>query len=146
VGPESLRLLQSHARARYPSLKTRGGVIVNIIGSAGERFNPGYITGSTGNAALMAFTRSLGKDASKDGMRIVGINPGPVATDRFERLQRARAKTELGDEARWRELTSGLPFGRAATPEEIASAIAFLASPRSAYTNGTILTIDGAPA
>jgi NAD(P)-dependent dehydrogenase (short-subunit alcohol dehydrogenase family) len=133
-------------RALYPSLKTRGGVIVNIIGSAGERFNPGYITGSTGNAALMAFTRSLGKDASKDGMRIVGINPGPVATDRFERLQRARAKTELGDEARWRELTSGLPFGRAATPEEIASAVAFLASPRSAYTNGTILTIDGAPA
>lgn len=69
-----------------------------------------------------------------------------LAADLSERLQRARAATELGDADRWRELTSGLPFGRPATPEEIASAAAFLASPRSGYTTGTILTIDGAPA
>jgi len=133
------------ARALYPSLKTRRGVIVNIIGSAGELHSPGYIAGSTGNAALMSFTRSLAKQATKDGMRIVGINPGPVATERLERMERVRARSELGDEARWRELTKTLPLGRAASPEEIASAAAFLASPRSAYTTGTILTIDGAP-
>jgi NAD(P)-dependent dehydrogenase (short-subunit alcohol dehydrogenase family) len=134
----------SITRALYPSLKKRGGVIVNVIGNAGERFDPAYITGSTGNAALMAFTRSLAKAATKDGMRVVGINPGPVATDRLESRLRTRARTELGDEARWQELTSGMPFGRAARPEEIANAVAFLASRRSAYTSGTILTIDGA--
>ena len=134
----------SVCRALYSSLKKRGGVIVNIIGAAGERLDPGYIAGSTGNAALMAFTKSLAKGAVKDGMRVVAINPGPVATDRLEVMMRGRAKNQFGDETRWKEFLSSMSFGRAATPEEIGSAVAFLASPRSAYTTGTILTIDGA--
>ena len=132
-------------RALYPVLKESRGVVVNVIGAAGESFNPNYIAGSAGNAALMSFTRSLGKAASKDGMRVVGINPGPVATERNQMLLKARASQELGDEARWQEFYRTMPFSRAATPEEIANAVAFLASPRSGYTNGTILTIDGAP-
>jgi NAD(P)-dependent dehydrogenase (short-subunit alcohol dehydrogenase family) len=135
----------SLSRALYAGLARRQGAIVNVIGSAGEWFDPGFITGSTGNAALMSFTRSLAKSASKDGIRVVGINPGPVATDRMQTMFRARAAKELGDENRWQELTAGMPFGRAARPEEIAAAVAFLASPRSGYTSGTILTIDGAP-
>ena len=131
-------------RALYPVLKGRSGVVVNVIGSAGESFDPNYITGTTGNAALMAFTRALGKAAPKDGMRVVGINPGPVATERMEMLLRARAERELGgDPARWTELTAPMPFGRAASPEEIGDAVAFLASPRSGYTTGTIVTING---
>ena len=132
-------------RALYPQLKQRCGVVVNVIGAAGEHFDPNYIAGSAGNAALMAFTRSLGKAAPRDGMRVVGINPGPVATGRIEMLLRARARREFGDEARWQDYHRSMPFGRPATPEEIASAVAFLASPRSGYTTGTILTIDGAP-
>ena len=135
----------SMCRALYPSLKKRKGVIINIIGAAGERLDPGYIAGSTGNAALMAFTKSLAKGAVKDGMRVIGINPGLVATDRMQTMMRGRAKAQFGDELRWQEFLSTMSFGRAATPEEIASAVAFLASPRSAYTTGTILTIDGAP-
>lgn len=135
----------SMCRALYPSLRRRSGVIVNIIGAAGERLDPGYVAGSTGNAALVAFTKSLAKGAAKDGVRVVGINPGPVATDRLEVMIRGRAKTQFGDETRWKELLGGMSFGRAAMPEEIGSAVAFLASPRSAYTTGTILTIDGAP-
>ncbi|HXX46332.1 MAG TPA: short-chain dehydrogenase/reductase [Candidatus Acidoferrales bacterium] len=131
-------------RALYPSLKRRNGVIVNIIGAAGERLDPNYIAGSTGNASLMAFTKSLAKGAVKDGMRVVGINPGPVATDRLEVMMRGRAKTQFGDESRWKEFLGSMSFGRAATPEEIGSAVAFLASARSGYTSGTILTIDGA--
>ncbi|HXU21219.1 MAG TPA: short-chain dehydrogenase/reductase, partial [Verrucomicrobiae bacterium] len=134
----------SMCRALYPSLKKRKGVIVNIIGAAGERLDPGYITGSTGNAALMAFTKSLAKGAAKDAMRVVGINPGPVSTDRLQTMMRGRAKAQFGDESRWEEFLSSMSFGRAAAPEEIASAVAFLASPRSGYTSGTILTIDGA--
>ena len=134
----------SMCRALYPSLKGRSGVIINIIGAAGERLDPNYIAGSTGNAALMAFTKSLAKGAVKDGMRVMGVNPGPVATDRLEVMMRGRAKAQFGDESRWKEFLSSMSFGRAATPEEIGSAVAFLASPRSAYTSGTILTIDGA--
>ncbi len=131
-------------RALYPRLKERAGVVVNVIGAAGEWFDPHYIAGSAGNAALMALTRSLGKQAARDNMRVVGINPGSVATGRIEMLLRARAARELGDEARWQEYHRAMPFGRPAKPDEIASAAAFLASPRSGYTNGTILTIDGA--
>lgn len=131
------------SRAFYEVLKARGGVIVNIIGAAGEWLDPGYIAGSTGNAALMAFTKALGKGAAKDGFRVVAINPGMTATDRMVTLLKARAKAELGDEERWRELTSTLPYGRPAKPEEIAAAAAFLASPLSGYTTGTVLTIDG---
>ena len=132
-------------RALYPVLKASRGVVVNVIGAAAEWLDPNYIAGTAGNAALMAFTRALAKSAKADGMRVVGINPGPVATDRIEMLLRARAVREFGDETRWQEFHKSMAFGRPAHPEEIANAVAFLASPRSGYTTGTILTIDGAP-
>lgn len=132
-------------RAVYPVMRARGGggVIVNVIGAAGETFDPNYITGASGNAALMGFTRALGRAGPADGIRVVGINPGPVATERLELQQRHRAAVELGDANRWRELLRHMPFGRPADPAEIAAAVAFLASPRSGYTSGTILTING---
>ncbi|MBV9538912.1 MAG: SDR family oxidoreductase [Acidisphaera sp.] len=134
----------SLCRALYPAMAARGGgVIVNIIGAAGERFPAEYIAGAAGNAALMAFTRALARAAPKDGMRVVAINPGATATDRLVMLQRERAQATLGDPERWRELTRSMAYGRPATPEEIGDAVAFLASPRSGYTNGTVLTIDG---
>jgi NAD(P)-dependent dehydrogenase (short-subunit alcohol dehydrogenase family) len=132
----------SMCRAFWPGLKARGGVIVNVIGAAGEWLIPDYIAGSTGNAALMAFTKALGRGGVKDGVRVVGINPGPTATERMEVRLRAQAKDQLGDEGRWLELTRNMAFGRPGKPEEIADAVAFLASPRSGYTTGTILTID----
>jgi NAD(P)-dependent dehydrogenase (short-subunit alcohol dehydrogenase family) len=135
----------SLCRALYPALAARQGVIVNVIGAAGETFDPGYVAGVAGNAALMAFTRALGRGGHRDGLRAVAINPGPVATERLERLLRHRAGEELGDAERWMELCAGMPYGRPATPEEIGAAVAFLASPLSAYTNGTVLTINGGP-
>ena len=137
----------SFCRSVYPRMAARkAGVIVNVVGSAGEKFRPGYIAGAAGNASLMAFTRALGRQAPADGVRVVGINPGPVATDRLIMLQRDRAAKTLGGAERWQELFAGMPFGRAATPAEIGYAVAFLASPRSGYTSGTILTIDGGAA
>jgi 3-oxoacyl-[acyl-carrier protein] reductase len=102
-----------------------------------------YITGSVGNAGLMAFTRALGGASHADGIRVVGINPGPVATDRLISLHKQMAQTKLGDASRYEELFKDMSFGRPATSEEIANAVAFFASDRSAYTSGTILTIDG---
>ncbi len=121
----------------------RAGVIVNIIGSAGEKLDAAYIAGSTANAGLMAFTKALGGASHADGIRVVGINPGPVATDRLKSLYRQRAETLLGSADRYEELFTNMSFGRPGSPEEIAAAAVFLASERSAYTSGTILTIDG---
>lgn len=130
-------------RAFHPLLARRGGVIVNVIGSAATTLDPGYICGVAGNAALEAFTRSLGGAAPAEGMRVVGLSPGPVATDRLVTLTRGKAADRLGDAERWRELLAPMPFARAATPQEIGDMIAFLASPRSGYTSGTIVQIDG---
>ncbi len=134
-------------RAYFALMKARRkGVIVNVIGSAGERLDAAYIAGSTGNASLMAFTRALGAAAPDAGVRVVGINPGPVATERLVTLLKKRAQDRLGDAGRWQELVKGMPFGRAAKPEEIAAMVAFLASDLSGYTTGTIVTIDGGAA
>lgn len=131
-------------RAFYASMKARGsGVIINILGNGGERVDAGYICGATGNGGLMAFTRALGGDSHKDGIRVLGINPGPVATGRLIDLMRKEAAGRLGSAERWEEFTKSFPFARAATPEEIAWMTAFLASDLSAYTSGTIVTIDG---
>lgn len=134
----------SLCRQVYPQMAARkSGVIVNVIGAAGEKFPPGYIAGAAGNASLMAFTRALGHASQKDGIRVVGINPGATETERQTMLLRHRAQAELGDAERFRELLAGQPFGRIASAAEIGYAVAFLASPRSGYTTGTILTIDG---
>src|SRR5713226_7824071 len=119
------------------------GVIINIIGAAGESVQSDYIAGSSGNASLMAFTRAMGGAAPRDGLRVVGINPGPVETDRMVTLMRTRAQTQLGDAERWTEYVKPLAFERAAKPEEIGWMVAFLASDLSAYTTGSIITIDG---
>lgn len=132
------------SRAFYSQMKARrSGVIINIIGNGGERLDAGYIAGATGNAALMAFTRALGGASSADGIRVVGVNPGPVTTERLVGLMKTEASTRHGDPTRWREFEAGFPFGRAATVEEIAATVALLASDLSSYTTGTIVTIDG---
>ncbi len=134
----------SLCRVVYGAMKARkSGVIINVIGAAGESFPTNYIAGAAGNASLMAFTRALGKGAPADGLRVVAINPGPVETERLVMLQKTRAKEQFGDPERWRELTAGMPFGRPATPAEIGNAVAFLASDKSGYTTGTVLTING---
>src|SRR4051812_48575598 len=132
------------SRAVYAKMKAkRSGVILNINGNAGEKLNAAYIAGSTANAGLMAFTRALGGASHADGIRVLGINPGPVATDRLLSLHKQMAETKLGDASRYQELFKEMSFGRPASAEEIAWAAAFLASERSAYTSGCILTIDG---
>jgi NAD(P)-dependent dehydrogenase (short-subunit alcohol dehydrogenase family) len=131
-------------RLVYANMKARGhGVIINDIGSAGERLDVDYIAGSTGNAALMAFTRALGGKSLDDNIRVLGINPGPVETDRIVTLMKVHAEKRFGDPERYRELMARFPRGRPARVREIADAMAFLASERSAYTSGVILTIDG---
>ncbi len=132
-------------RAVYPVMKARGGgVIVNVLGAAGERPTWGYIAGSAGNASLMAFTRGMGGTSLVDKIRIVACNPGLISTERMETMLRATAATKLGDAERWRELIpTNPPVG---TPEQCADLVAFLASDRASHIAGTVVTIDGGAA
>lgn len=121
----------------------RSGVIVNVIGTAGERPTAAYIAGSMGNASLMALTRALGAESPHYGVRVVGVNPGAIETDRQIVRWRARAEQQFGNAERWRELTTGFPFGRLGTVDEVANMVAFLCSDLSSYTTGTVITVDG---
>jgi 3-oxoacyl-[acyl-carrier protein] reductase len=74
---------------------------------------------------------------------VVGLNPGPVLTERLHNFLRKRAELALGDADKWGQLVAAMPFGRTGKVEEISDAVAFLASDLSGYTTGTIITIDG---
>lgn len=131
-------------RAFLALMEERGrGVIVNVVGLAGEKMDAGYVAGSAGNAALIAFTKAVGSTSLDKGVRVVGCNPGPVETDRIITLMKTRAEREFGDAGRWQEYLKKLPLGRAAKAEEVADLVAFLASDRASYISGTIHNIDG---
>jgi NAD(P)-dependent dehydrogenase (short-subunit alcohol dehydrogenase family) len=66
-----------------------------------------------------------------------------VQTDRIVTLMKKKAKDRTGSEDNWTDLRKPLPFQRCATPEEIGAMAAFLASPLSGYTSGSVVTIDG---
>lgn len=131
-------------RAIYPLMKQRGkGVILNNIGNGGQNFDFNYIAGTTGNAALMAFTCAIGGRSLEDGIRVVGINPGPVDTDRIRKVMCGRAEKLLGSAERFEELMARYPLGRPASVAEVADLFVYLASDRSSYSTGTIVTVDG---
>lgn len=131
-------------RDYYDRFRTRGfGTIVNVIGLAGENPDSAYVAGSMGNAAIMALTKTMGGTSLADNIRIVGVNPGAVLTDRIETMLRHVAGDTLGDPERWAELMDGLPLKRAATVRETADVVAFMASARASYVSGTIVTVDG---
>jgi hypothetical protein len=118
------------------------GAIVNVIGMAGERPDWKYIAGCSANAALNSVTLALGGESVRHGVRVNGVNPGPIMSDRFKEgiLQRARAA--FNDESRWPELLQDLPIKRAGTTREVADAVAFLASDRASYISGAALRVD----
>jgi NAD(P)-dependent dehydrogenase (short-subunit alcohol dehydrogenase family) len=93
----------------------------------------------------MAMTRALGSASVDHGVRVVGVNPGLVETERMVTLLSQRARERFGDAGRWRELLDemSLPLGRPAGASEVADLVCFLASARASYISGTIVTIDG---
>ena len=91
------------AREIYAAMcERKRGVIMNIIGGAGERPTAGYIAGSMANAGLMAFSRALGAESPNFGVRVIGLNPSATATDRGISRWRNQAQKHLGDPERLR--------------------------------------------
>jgi len=129
-------------RAMYAHMRSRGkGVIANIIGAAGDRPRHDYIVGGAGNAALMAFTKALGARSMRDGIRVVGINPGLIKTERLEKLLQGLAQARLNDPGRWQEfMPKDPPPGE---PSDVANLVAFLVSDCAGQITGTIVTVDG---
>ena len=119
------------SRLLYPRMKARGGgVILNNIGILAETHDFNFMVGTSVCAAMASFTRSLGGGSLNDGIRVIGVSPGAVATPLMMRT--------IGEEG-----AKSFPGERAATVREIAELFAFLASPRSGYTSGTVVTVDG---
>lgn len=129
-------------RAVYVQMQVLGkGVIVNIIGAAGERPRIEYIAGGAGNAALMAFTRALGAKSLKDGIRVVAVNPGLIKTERLETLLKSVAQSKFNDPGRWPELMPKDP--PPGEPKDVAGLVSFLVSDCARYITGTVVTVDG---
>jgi len=118
-----------------------GGVIVNVIGTGGLAPSRGYMVGGSANAALNHFTKALAQEGAERGVRVVGINPGPILTERLRIFvgRAAQARAQSVEEA-LRHIT---PLKRPGRPEEVADLILFLVSARAAFIHGANITIDG---
>jgi NAD(P)-dependent dehydrogenase (short-subunit alcohol dehydrogenase family) len=123
-------------------MKARGrGVIVNIIGMAGERPSYEYICGAVANAALAAFTKGLGGKTPEFGVRVLAVHPPATRTDRIVTLARNVARQKFGDESRADDVIGDGTFGRVIEPEQVADTVAFLASDRAGQLSGVVLNL-----
>ncbi|MDB5839041.1 MAG: Short-chain dehydrogenase [Herminiimonas sp.] len=128
------------SRLLYGPMSKRGaGVIVNIIGIAGEKLNPKSIGTSVANAALIAFTKAFGAESVDRGVRVVGVSPGLIRTDRTARLLNPQTES---DRAAYAKLLDDLPYGRMGEPSEIADLVIFLASDHAKYISGEVVSVD----
>ena len=91
----------------------------------------------------MGMSLALGAESPKFGVRVVGVNPGPIMTDRVKKLGAKRAEQLWGDASRHEELYTHYPFGRPGTVDEVSPMVVFLASDHASYISGTIVTING---
>ena len=124
-------------RELYRSMKARrSGVIVNVIGMAGETHPFEYVCGAVGNAGLAAFTKAMGKGSREHGVRVVGVHPPATRTDRIVTLMKASAKAKFGDESRYAEL-----MGNVIEPSQVADMVCFLASPRAGQLSGVVVNL-----
>lgn len=116
--------------------RSGGGSIVNIASVTGVLGSPGQTAYSATKGAVIAFTKSAAKELAPQGIRVNAVAPGIVKTERFEELY-----ADSGDKIDTR--IGRIALGRLGDPEDVANAVAFLASDQSSYISGQILGVDG---
>lgn len=116
--------------------RTGGGSIVNIASVTAVLGSAGQSAYSATKGAIIAFTKSSAKELSPQSIRVNAVAPGIVKTERFEELYEAS-----GDKIDTR--ISRIALGRLGSPEDVANAVAFLASDNASYISGQILGVDG---
>lgn len=119
--------------AARPMMKQRGGSIVNLTSVVGEMGNGGQTAYAATKAGLIGFTKSLARELASRGVRANLVSPGFIDTDMTR---------DLPEDVRARMLEA-IPLGRLGKAEEIADAVAWLASDRSAYVTGELIRVNG---
>ena len=126
------------SRAAVPHMRKQGGAIV-IVSSIFGREAGGRMTYNAVKAAEISLAKSLGQQLARDQIRVVSIAPGSILFEGGSWWKRRQADPQGIAEFVKQEL----PFGRFGTPEEVGSAIAFLASPKASWISGTTVVVDG---
>jgi NAD(P)-dependent dehydrogenase (short-subunit alcohol dehydrogenase family) len=123
--------------------RKRGAIVslASMAGKIGSRTNLPY---NASKAAVISITKSLALAHAADGIRVNCVCPGFVETDMWTQVAREQgALLGLSPEEFTRQRRATVPLGRMETPEDVASVIVFLASPRAAYVTGQALSVDG---
>jgi 3-oxoacyl-[acyl-carrier protein] reductase len=131
--------------ACLPGMKDAGyGRIINIISTSVKQPIKGLGVSNTIRAAVGNWSKTLSLEVAKYGITVNNVLPGATATARLIQIIEDKAKkTGKTIEAITEEMTHEIPSARFALPEEIAHAVAFLASPAAGYINGINVPVDG---
>jgi 3-oxoacyl-[acyl-carrier protein] reductase len=125
-------------------LRQGGGRILNIVGNDGVKPLGFEIAPSAANAADLAMTVALAEQYGSDNIRVNAINPGPVATERWDGLVAGIGRIHgISPEDAQKKVDRSIPLGRIATVEEVADVAVFVASDRASFMNGAQILLDG---
>jgi 3-oxoacyl-[acyl-carrier protein] reductase len=114
-------------------MKARAGRIVNIGSVVGSMGNPGQVNYVAAKAGLAGFTKALAREVGSRGITVNCVAPGFIDTDMTKNLPEAQKAALIGN----------IPLGRLGSPQDVAEAVAFLASPAAAYITGQTLHVNG---
>ncbi len=132
-------------RAVLPSMRARNyGRIVTIVGNGANQPGPRALPGAAANAGLLVITSGLAREVAPDGVFINAVNPGPTLTERWtNRFVDISQKTGRPVEEQQADVEKSIPLGRFGKSDEIARAVAFLASDCASNITGTSILCDG---